>query len=799
MFVDLLKPKWRHPSAAVRRIAVTKLNPDKKSDAEKLRQLAYHDPDFEVRSTAITCLTDLQLLLQLLEQHDHPPLAELAASRLISLTEQDLINPKQLESVQDETALSLLICSSQSESLHHRLISRIHDQTLLAGIAMRAPLTATRQLAAAQLNDPACIERVRNFAKDHDKLVYRITREAQKRSQQLQLEQQAVQRECRNLLDALHNLVHSGDQQHFSARFHALQNQWNELADSQQPDLADTYQQLVSQAEAIEQQQARQQALLAEAEAVRALADQQFTLCQGLLADLLQQLSHYSVVEDQTQLHLDRLVNETQPLLTTHAEQLTTAQRRELDKILAIMTACQLLQQQSTDFYSLIEQADAADDLQGLQTSQQALKQALKQPDWPSALHVALDIKALKAAEQRTEQRLQRLKQQDKAAVAALEDQLNALDGHIKQGETQKAQEKLDSLNRQIKKQPLTEPLQQQFRNLTAQVNEMAQWQQFAAVSKKEQLCQAMEALIDSHLAPAALAEQIRELQLQWKQLDQQSPAAVKPLWDRFHAASRQAYEPCDAYYKELSRLRAWNLSQRELICQHLETYFATLNWSEPDWRALEQILKKAKHEWRGFSPVDRAPGKILQSRFQQLIDEADQALQAYRNDCAAQKQALVDEARELSQAEDVIAAAEGIKALQQAWKSIDTTTKHKERKLWEAFRRHGDQVFARLRDKSQPEARYSVEQHTADSLETAARLLCIRLEILFNQPSPDNDQYLRMEYQMQRLQEALAPCSDSERKVAVQQVIHEWHEGGFADQFEALQQRFNSLLSHND
>lgn len=799
MFVDLLKPKWRHPSAAVRRIAATKLNPDNKSDAVKLRQLAFHDPDLEVRSAATTRLMDPQLLTQLLEQNEYSTLSELAAARLITLTEQGLINPKQLESVRDETALSLLICSSQSEALHHVLISRVHDENLLANIAMRAPLTATRQLAAAQLNDTDCIEKVRNFAKDHDKLVYRITREAQKRCQQLQLEQQVKQRECHKLIDALHNLVHSGDRQHFSARFHALQNHWNELAGSQQPDVTDTYQQLVSQAEAIEQQQTEQQALVAEASAARVLADQQLTLCQGLLAELLQQLSQHSVVNNEIKLELDRLDNETQPLLTTHAEQLTTAQRRELDKIIAIISACQALQQQSSSFYSLIEQADAAHDLNGLQTSLQAIQQSLQQPDWPPTLKVALDFKALSAAEQQTAKRLQRLKQQDKMVLAALEDQLNALDSHIKQGETLKAQEKLDSLNKQIKKQPLTEPLQQQFRNLTAQVNEIAEWQQFSAVAKKEQLCMAMEALIDSRLAPAALAEQIRELQLQWKQLDQQSTTALKPLWDRFHTASRQAYEPCDAYYKELSRIRAWNLSQRELICQHLETYFNALDWTRPDWRALELILKKAKHEWRGFSPVDRAPGKLLQARFQHLIDQAEQALQAHRIDCAAQKQALVDEALELTQAEDAVAAAEGIKALQQAWKKIDTTAKHKERKLWEAFRRHGDQVFARIRDRSQPEDQHTTEQHPDTGLETAARLLCIRLEILFNQPSPDNDQYLRMEYQMQRLQEALEPCSDSEREVAVQQVVNEWHEAGLVDQFDALQQRFTNLLTLND
>ncbi|QEW07435.1 DUF349 domain-containing protein [Nitrincola iocasae] len=799
MFVDLLKPRWRHPSAAVRSIAATKLNPNKKSDAGKLRQLAYHDPDPKVRTVAITRLTDQQLLIQLLEQDTDPAQAELAASRLIALSEQGIINTSQFETVQNEAALSLLICHSQSERLHHALLPRIHNEVFLADIAMRAPLTATRQLAATQLADTDCLEKVRHFAKDHDKAVYRITRDIHKRSQQIQAEQQAILQQRQLLLDNLHALINSTDRQHFGARFQALQSQWNDLSGHQPLDIAETYQQLVHQAETILQQQHIEQAALAHAEAVRAEATRQLGLCQDLLTELLAQLTENSLEQNKSQHYLTQLDNEAQRLMADHADQLTQAERHEANKLVTIIDACRMLQQQSMHFRSLVEQGNAANDLNALQESHKAIKQALKLHSWPTALQASLDLKQLTAIGQQTEKRLQQLKQQDKAALAAIEDQLNLLDSHINQGETQKAQEQLERLNKQIKHLHLTESLQQQFRSLTAQVNEMTDWQQFAAISKKEQLCMAMEALIDSALEPVDLATQIRELQQQWKQLDQQSPTPVKPLWERFHAASRQAYQPCDAYYKELSRLRAWNLSQRELICQHLETYFSALDWSQPDWRALEQILKKAKHEWREFSPVDRAPGKLLQTRFQQLLDQAEQALQTHRSHCAAQKQALVDEAIALSQSEDIVAATEGIKALQQAWKTIGSTAKHKERKLWEAFRYHGDQVFAQLRALQQTENQDSEDFTSAEERQTAARLLCIRLEILFNQPSPESDQYLRMEYQMQRLQEALEPCSDSERKIAVQRVIDEWNEAEFGEQFETLQQRFANLLSHNE
>ena len=378
MFVNLLKPRWRHPNAAVRSIAATKLNPNKKTDADKLRELAYHDPDLTVRSIAITRLTDLQLLIELLEQSNNPALAELAATRLNTLTEQGIINPIQLEAVQDQTAISLLICFSQSEALHKKLLPCINNEDLLADIAMRAPLTATRQQAATQLNDPDCLEKVRHFAKDHDKVVYRITRETLKRSQQLELEQQAIQHERNRLLDALHNLINSTDRQHFNARFQALQNQWKELPDPQQTEAIETYQQLVEQAETLLQQQAEQQAQIAKAEAVQAMASQHFALCQRLLVELLEQLSNHSISQPDSEHCLSILEQHAQPLATELAQHLTDSKRRETEKTIAIIEACYLLKQHSLAFCSLIEQANEADELPALQQSHQAIKQALQ-------------------------------------------------------------------------------------------------------------------------------------------------------------------------------------------------------------------------------------------------------------------------------------------------------------------------------------------------------------------------------------------------------------------------------------
>src|SRR5690606_41082538 len=93
-------------------------------------------------------------------------------------------------------------------------------------------------------------------------------------------------------------------------------------------------------------------------------------------------------------------------------------------------------------------------------------------------------------------------------------------------------------LNQQIQQQlkqldnQSAAPLQRRLRALNTRLQEMRDWAGFATRPKKENLLEAMEALIGAEQAPDLLADKIHTLQEEWKTLS--GLAADHDLWERF-------------------------------------------------------------------------------------------------------------------------------------------------------------------------------------------------------------------------------------------------------------------------
>lgn len=729
MFVNLFISKWRHPNASIRILAVSKLNPGNPADSKKLCQLATHDPDPEVQAAAITRLDSLSTLVQLLELTGHSHRQDLAAHRIAELYKHQLVAVEDLAQLNQE-AMTKLLCVSREASLHEQLGQHIDQQPLLAELAMRAALAATRQYATKQLTEEHWIDVVRAHAKEHDKAVYRIIRE-QLKLKQLQLaEQQATEEFATQLLSQLGDLLSQHQRQqklkHLSARVEHIHQQWQERCTEANPIQQSQWQSLMAQLNTLIQAQKEQAAQMA------AVNTQLDTLEQSLTT----YIEHFPDQVAQDTKQLEQLAKQLDNLKPA---QLSEEQTKRHENCEAMIMHCQAFPDQLTELSELKVHAD----------------KALSDEDINSLI-----IRANRL-----------LQQMNKGSG------LFPYPAHRQTAET------------------LIDTLQQKKHHLQALHDdrlEQEQQHQRDIIRQKEQLCIAMEVLIDLEQPAQDKAQQIKTLQQQWKQLDQQTSVAVKGLWDRFHQASQQAYAPCEQHFREQSKLRAWNLAQRQEICEALETYFATIDWDQVDWPALEHLLKKAKLEWRDYAPVDRAPGKALQNRFNVLIKQADQAVKNYRQHCAQAKQQLIDEATELAQVpeSEFATATERLKELQAEWKHIDPAEHTRERQLWKAFRHQGDVLFSRLRAHQQPEQQPSEEMD--------ARLLCVRLEILLNQPSPEADQYLRMEYQMERLEEALETPTADEVNEALAILKKEWQASEFGENFPALNQRFQQLLNQH-
>ncbi|WP_432696278.1 DUF349 domain-containing protein [Marinobacterium sp. YM272] len=863
MFANLFKPKWRHSSPDVRVRAVNRLRSDRPAHSDILRSLLLDDHSCEVRRAVIERISDLSLLIQALVSEQDQELRRYAASAVadqlsaLSMNEQ-LSWAEQIPDNQSRVELALVDISS---TLRSHLIDLIDEQRFLISIATKAATAQTRREAALRITDPEQLEILSRESKGSDKAVHRIAREALQTLRDQKREEARLQARRQELLEALNSLVNGQDHQLFQARFDVIHREWEQLSHDDAAQVT-RYNTLKTQAERFIADEAARKAQ-AEAEENARIERERQDLA---LTETLEALCLRSAETAELLPELQAAISEVNSFRET-----APVSRALEDKAVLAEKLCQSLLRLDEVEASLREQLESP-----LEDSDKALVGFLSSIDWPQGLQSPALLNQAQQLLNESRQNQQQLKQQHLELVARLDARLTDLEAAIERGEirtalkqSERAEQKMRTLGAK-----LPEKLDQRHRALVARLQEMKDWQGFAVNGKKEQLCEQMEALVDSTLPPQPLADQIRALQKEWKELDSGSAVHSQKLWQRFRSAAEAAYAPCEAHFGAQKEKRQQNLAQREEICHQLETLIGSINWDEADWPGLERICHTAKREWKQFSPVDRAPGKVVQQRFNQIIRDLDARLRDWHQQCATSKQSLIDAAAALTEWDDVSAAAQEAKALQRQWKETGPAFRSTERALWQSFREHCDTIFDRLKSGGMPTDPIKVDQAPAllkeedlsrltscadllskaekaildgdlgmlDTLlgaireslsqvpdqwqsalnrridaieplitapqgleeqlsdsEHQLRELCIRLEILLGQPSPDEDQAQRMEYQMLRLQQALDEQSRNPSTADVLELELEWRTIPFSSVFPQLQQRFNQLKQRTE
>lgn len=854
MFANLFKPKWRHSSPEVRARAVARLRTSRPAHNSILRQLLLDDSSSAVREAALVRVEDPALLLQVIQREADAELKARAAAVLCDTLEGLPASERQpwLDRLTDDSVRAELVLAGGCCPFKSLLLEAISDQRILLTLAQRAATAALRRTAALKIDDPALLEQLQRDTRGSDKAVHRIARERLQRYREAEREREAQAEKRQQLRGALEHLVNSEDRQQFQARFDLLLREWQQLP-AAEPAVETDFQRLADQARAIlaelkaeqTRQQLEEQARSEHQQHCEALAEQ----LESLVGDTQETLPDSALLAEQ--LAAAEQLREDYPLPPRLQDQLQSARQ--------LQQALQRLEAQREALENALDGRDRG-----------VLKKLLADLAWPQSLPLPSLLrqaeKRLQALEAEAAQQRALAEQESRA----LEADLRALENAMANGEIRVALAHQDQAGEQLRRLNgrAPEPLEQRYRSLCARLKEMKDWQGFAVNSKKEALCEQMEALIDSDLPPRPLAERIRQLQKEWKALDATAETHSQRLWQRFRTAAETAYAPCEAHFAAQRQQREENLRQREEICAQLEAFLQTIDWDQADWPAVERICHTAKREWKQFTPVDRAPGKQVQQRFNQVIHELDARLRDWHQGCADAKQALIDRAAILAEQEDVQGAAQEAKALQRQWKGIGPAFRSQERALWQAFRGHCDAIFTRLKegsaepielaDGAPPLGKEQLEQfrrssellnqaekaivngdtalldplldairascaatvhpwderlarrvdrietclHAPEALpqelveaEREVRELCIRLEILLGQPSPEEDQAQRMEYQMRRLQQALEEQDRAPSRTDVLELDLQWNSLAFNALFPELRQRFEQLM----
>lgn len=307
------------------------------------------------------------------------------------------------------------------------------------------------------------------------------------------------------------------------------------------------------------------------------------------------------------------------------------------------------------------------------------------------------------------------------ARLKSLNTDTQQLSDLISAGETKAAQTLLANTRAALRALPgsRVEQLNRHLNQLAAKLGELKDWQVFATTPKREHLCSQMQQLADSPLPAADQAGRIKTLRKAWNELGTPGSAADRSLADQFNSLAEQAFEPCRLFYAEQAQQREDNRIAREAICEQLEAYLGSTDFSNTDIKSAEQILRTARSEWQRFHPVERKLGKPLETRFEKLQESLYGHIKAAWEINLAAKTAVVDAARELLV--DTIPAAERVntaKDLQQRWQRIGPTPRRPDQQLWQEFRKICDQIFtARDEEKQQVNQALEQDRQTATTL----------------------------------------------------------------------------------
>jgi len=293
---------------------------------------------------------------------------------------------------------------------------------------------------------------------------------------------------------------------------------------------------------------------------------------------------------------------------------------------------------------------------------------------------------------------------QEQLLVEKIRERINKLAIALENGSLSEAQSLSDRSHNALSK--LSGNIQKELESALsphkAKLTEMLDWKRFADTEKKKALIEQMQQLIDLDAAPPKKSKQIKALQEEWKTLGHAEDN--DRLWTDFSEAARKAFEPCKLYFRERKELMRNNLIERTKICEQLEAYLGTIDDSNIDVREINKLESQARTHWKKYAPVAQNRIKQLQSRFNDVMGALRGKRKATLLESASQKQALIDEAEQLLQHDDLQSAINRAKGMQKEWKAIGPAPFKDERNLWESFRKACDALFAR-RAKEQPQA----------------------------------------------------------------------------------------------
>lgn len=571
------------------------------------------------------------------------------------------------------------------------------SQEVLATLAIEGATADIRQSAASRLTEESHLQQVQRQAKGKDKGVYQAVKLALQKLREEQARQENIAQTIATLIRYAQDQARSDDTKLYEARLESLLKQWSEVENQATPEQAQAF------LEAVHRCRERIAAIQSAAEDEKRQREQALQRRETLdmLTGTLNELKAQPPGTLPSLASLDAL-QKTQENRWLEATRDTSVEKQEQKTyetaMLALRNYLSSVHRITQDRDTIVELGVLLEGDSDATDEQRAQAKALvAEINWPEGYPIPTLLEPLrKLAGKRkapTESRVDQ--EQQKALANRLEADLKKLEEALEAKQLKESKQLFKTAQQHFRDldQRQAKPFQTRMQLLNGQLRELSDWQGFATEPKQIALCEQMEYLADQPMDPEAKAERIKELQNEWRDLGGSSD---RNLWSRFKAASDKAYEPCKAYFSAKSGLKQANLEKRSAICEQLETFLDNADWSSIDWKVAERIHQTARQEWKEAWPVEFRDNRAIQKRFDELLKRLEAPLDEERRKNEGLKQEIVDKAQALVDHQPLQEAMNQAKALQGDWQAIGITRHREDRKLWQAFRKACDQIFAR-------------------------------------------------------------------------------------------------------
>ena len=757
--LDKLRPqaKSTHPDPNIRIEAIHELDP---ADLESLNAFAKDDTDARVRRVAVARIGDASVLADIVRNESDGSVRDHALGQLVEQASKHdagvaMTAVAALASLGRERELAQVAKGAGPDEVRRAAVAAVRDERTLGSIARHAAEAGARLVALERLSDAAEIEGVALRGEHADAAVAAIdrltnpandtltsiaekarTKAAQKKARTLLKASEpaaapaesgpaykdADQQKARDMVGEMRTLSSTSDSAQLRETYAAARVAWVELladADIQDSIEADfenastvVRERLAAdeaaradaerQRRALEQEQADRAAVCAD---VEALAGDDIT--DGL-AQARAAWEGMPAMPEAWAAELDRRFGEACRAAEKRFERRQLA-KQSAERLPTLVPEIETLAENPnyndirSQWYSLRKQWQAiARDVEidaELGARYEAAAQKLEG-------HEQVHREAKGQQQVENLQRLQALVQKFETRATAESLTLKQVDQLMK--DVKLAVGTMGPLPNKQEREDLMVRMQAVRTALTPRIQELREaeeWKRWANVQVQEELCAKMEALIPlAEADPEKASNEMRTLQERWKPVAAAPRSQAEVLWTRFKTAQEQVYDKCKDFFAQQAVERVENLKKKEALCARAESMA-----DSTDWVKTADAMKTLQAEWKAIGAVTRGNEKAVWERFRAACDRfftrRQDDLKQRKQDWTEnlkRKEALVAEAKQLSESTEWEQAASRIKRLQVDWKAIGPVKKSKSDAIWNEFRGACDLFFERFKNRDQ-------------------------------------------------------------------------------------------------